>query len=102
MLCEPSNTPPMNVNPPHDISQSTNMRVEKRHERVKKTKKKSVDEDSDTESLEVPCDCSYDSNLASSSNSNCSDSDFECNPDSVGVMFPDVDQCKSAVTHHTT
>jgi hypothetical protein len=123
ILCEPSNTPPMNVSPPHDISQPTYMRVEKRHERVKKTKKKSVDEDSDTESLEVPSDSSYDSDLASSSDSDCSDSDFECNPDSeildedeeedsafaydaddpcidVGVIFPDVDQCKSAVTHH--
>jgi hypothetical protein len=44
------------TNPPHDISQPTNM-SQKRYERVKRAKKKSVDEDglySDTESLEVP------------------------------------------------
>jgi hypothetical protein len=74
----------MNVNPPHDISQPTNMRVKRSHERVKKTKKKSVDEEglySDTESLKMPSDSSYNSHLASSSNSDCSDSGFECNPD---------------------
>jgi hypothetical protein len=83
-------------------------------------KKKSVDKDSDMESLEVPSDSSYDSDLVSSSGS---DSDFECNTDSeildedeeddsvfaydaddpcidVGVIFPDVDQWKLAVTHH--
>jgi hypothetical protein len=39
MLCEPSKTPLVNVNPPHDISQRpTNTRVKKRHERVKKDK----------------------------------------------------------------
>jgi hypothetical protein len=57
-------------NPPHDISQPTDMRVEKRYDRVKRAKKKSVDEEglySDTESLELPSDSSYDSDLASSS-----------------------------------
>jgi hypothetical protein len=87
-----------------------------------------VDEEgvySDTDSLKSLSDCSYDSDLASSSDSDCdsvcSDSDFEYNPDAeivdeddiatfvydaddpcidVGVMFSNVDQCKSAVTHH--
>jgi hypothetical protein len=93
----------------------------------KKTKKKSVDEEglySDTESLEVPSDSSYDSDLASYSDSDCyfdsdcSDSNLECNPDDeildededstfaydaddlcidMGVMFPYVDQCMSAL-----
>jgi len=88
-----------------------------------------VDEEgiySDTYSLVAPSDSSYDTDLATSSDSgdNCSDPEFD--PDSeivddddddefdpppfsydaddpcidVDVAFPDVDQCKSAVTHH--
>ncbi|KAK3158826.1 hypothetical protein QOZ80_2AG0142080 [Eleusine coracana subsp. coracana] len=82
---------------------------------------------SDTESLKALSDSSYDSELAASCASECSDvdcfgSDYE--PDAeilddeeedyvppfaydvenpcidVGVIFPDVDQCKSAVIHH--
>uniref|UniRef100_A0A0A8Y0K7 Uncharacterized protein n=1 Tax=Arundo donax TaxID=35708 RepID=A0A0A8Y0K7_ARUDO len=86
-----------------------------------------VDEEgqySDTESLVALSDSSYDTNLAASSNSDCSnfDSDPEYEPNGeildededlpvfaydiddpcidVDVVFPDVDQCKSAVTHH--
>ena len=86
-----------------------------------------VDEEgthSDTDSLVAPSDSSYDSDLAASSDSadGCSDPEFD--PDGevfddddeydpppfsydvddpcidVGIVFPDVDQCKSAVTHH--
>ena len=79
---------------------------------------------SDTDSLVAASDSSYDSDLAASSDScdDCSDPDF--NPDEpvvddddeydpppfsydidnlcidVNVVFPDVDQCKSVVTHH--
>jgi hypothetical protein len=84
-----------------------------------------VDEEgmySDTDSLAAPSYSSYDLNLAATS---CSDdSDLEFDPDGaiidtddefdpppfsydvdypcidVNVVFPDVDQCKSAVTHH--
>jgi hypothetical protein len=84
-----------------------------------------VDEEgmySDTDSLAAPSDSSYDSDLAATSCSDDSDLDFD--PDGeiidnddefdpppfsydvddpcidVNVVFPDVDQCKSAVTHH--
>jgi hypothetical protein len=86
-----------------------------------------VEEDgihSDTDSLVAASDSSYDSDLAASSDScdDCSDPEF--NPDGevvvdddeydpppfsydvdnpnidVNVVFPDVDQCKAAVTHH--
>ncbi|EEE58587.1 hypothetical protein OsJ_09914 [Oryza sativa Japonica Group] len=75
---------------------------------------------SDNESLVAHSDSSYDSDLAESSDSDCSDPEFD--PDQeivdkdddvpvfaydvqdpcidVGVVFPDVDQCKLAVTHH--
>jgi hypothetical protein len=84
-----------------------------------------VDEEgmySDTDSLAAPSDSSYDSDLAATS---CSDdSDLEFDPDGeiidnddefdpppfsydvddpcidANVVFPYVDQCKSAVTHH--
>jgi hypothetical protein len=86
-----------------------------------------VDEEgmySDTDSLVAPSDSSYDSDLAASSDSDDDCSDPEFDPDGevvdnddeydpppfsydadnpiidVGVVFPDVDQCKSAVTHH--
>ncbi len=75
---------------------------------------------SDNELLVAHSDSSYDSDLAESSDSDCSDPEFD--PDQeivdkdddvpvfaydvqdpcidVGVVFPDVDQCKLAVTHH--
>ncbi|RLM64230.1 hypothetical protein C2845_PM16G09010 [Panicum miliaceum] len=79
---------------------------------------------SDTDSLMAPSDSSYDTDLAASSDSgdDCSDPKFD--PDSeivddvdefdpppfsydiddpcidVNMVFPDVDQCKSAVSHH--
>ena len=86
-----------------------------------------VDEEgiySDTDSLVAASDSSYDSDLAASSDScdDCSDPKFnldelvvvdddEYDPPpfsydvdnpciDVNVVFPDVDQCKSAVTHH--
>jgi len=89
-----------------------------------------VDEEgiySDTDSLVAPSDSSYDTDLATSSDSGDNCSDLEFDPDSeivdddddddefdpppfsydaddpcidVDVVFPDVDQCKSAVTHH--
>jgi len=85
---------------------------------------------SDTESLLALSDSSYDTDLAASSESDCSDSDCydsDCSEYEPGnetidgdedddipafsydvddpcidedVVFPDVDQCKSAVTHH--
>jgi hypothetical protein len=79
---------------------------------------------SDTDLLEAMSDSSYDSDLAASSDSETDCSDPEFDPDDeivddiddddvpifsydahepcidVGVVFPDVDQCKSAVTHH--
>ena len=78
----------------------------------------------DTDSLVAPSDSSYDIDLAASfdSDDDCSDPEFDPNgkvvdnddeyeppPFSydfadpiidVNVVFPDVDQCKSAVTHH--
>ena len=86
-----------------------------------------VDEEgtySDTNSLVASSDSSYDSVLAASSVSNddCSDPEFDPNGEvvdnddeydsfpfsydvsdpiiDVNVVFPDVDQCKSTVTHH--
>ena len=86
-----------------------------------------VDEEgmySDTDSLVAPSDSSYDSDLAASSDSDdgCSDPEFDPNGEVVdnddeydpppfsydvddpiivvNVVFPDVDQCKFAVTHH--
>ena len=86
-----------------------------------------VDEEgiySDTDSLVAPSDSSYDSDLAASSDSDddCSDIEFDPNVEvvdnddeydppsfsydvadpniDVNVVFQDVDQCKSAVTHH--
>jgi hypothetical protein len=84
-----------------------------------------VDEEdmySDTNSLVAPSDSSYDSDLVATSSFD--DSDLEIDPDgeiidnndefdpspfsydvddpciNVNVVFPDVDQCKSVVTHH--
>ena len=86
-----------------------------------------VDEEgiySDTYSLAAQSDSSYDSDLAASSDSDddCSDTEFDPNVEvvdnddeydppsfsydvadpniDVNVVFPDVDQCKSAITHH--
>jgi len=86
-----------------------------------------VDEErmySDSDSLVAPSDSSYDSDLAASSDSDddCSDPEFDPNGEvvdnddeydpppfsydadnpiiEVNVVFSDVDQCKSAVTHH--
>jgi hypothetical protein len=84
-----------------------------------------VDEEgnySETESLAALSDSSYDTDLAASSDSDCSDPEYE--PDveifdedddddisvfsydvddpcvDIGVVFPDVKQCKSALTQH--
>ncbi|XP_040381808.1 uncharacterized protein LOC121054912 [Oryza brachyantha] len=73
---------------------------------TKKPKKKGVvDEEktSDTESLLALSDSSYDTDLASSSDSNydepdCSDSDASYAHDDIDDE--NVDQCKTAVTHH--
>ena len=78
---------------------------------------------SDTDSLVAASDSSYDTDLAAASDSNDEGSDPEFDPDGeivdqddefdpppfsydvdapcidVDVLFPDVDQCKSAVTH---
>ena len=77
-----------------------------------------------TDSLMALSDSSYDTDLATSSDSDADSSDPEFDPDAeivdeddeydpppfsydvddpcidVDVVFPDVDQCKSAVTHH--
>jgi hypothetical protein len=128
-VCEASQTPPINLNSPHDISQPINMRVQKRKRKgvCHDDEHVGVDEEgmySDTDSLKALSDSSYDFDLASSSDSDSSDSDFEYNPDAeivdedeeddiaafaydandpcidVGLMFSDVDQFKSIVTHH--
>ncbi|TVU10004.1 hypothetical protein EJB05_43507 [Eragrostis curvula] len=79
----------------------------------------------DTDSLVAMSDSSYDTDLAASSNSDIDPSDVEYDPDDdivheddddddiplfsydvddpcidVGVVFPDVKQCREAVTHH--
>jgi hypothetical protein len=78
----------------------------------------------DIDSFVAPSDSSYDSDLAASSDSNdvCSDPEFDPNGEvvddeeeydpppfsydvddpiiGVDVVFPDVNQCKSTVTHH--
>jgi hypothetical protein len=81
-----------------------------------------VRDDSNTESLKALSDSSYDSDLAASSESDLELSDYEYDPsdeifdedDDIppfaydvdnpcidkGVMFQDVDECKSVVTHH--
>jgi hypothetical protein len=89
-----------------------------------RSKRRVAHDDSDTESLKALSDSSYDSDLAASSDSDLDFSDSEYDPDAEildededddiptfaydvdnpcidkDVMFPDVDACKSAVTHH--
>ncbi|TVU46529.1 hypothetical protein EJB05_06070 [Eragrostis curvula] len=113
-------TPPIHVQT-DGLSQPTNECVPKRKVSVSKPKKLDDDE-SDTESLKALSDSSYDSDLAASSDSDCSDADYDSDAEilddeeddyvpplaydaenpcvDVGVIFPDVDQCKSALTHH--
>ncbi|WVZ83421.1 hypothetical protein U9M48_030570 [Paspalum notatum var. saurae] len=115
-------TPPLDLDPPVNPTQPTQEMIEPTNDDEEPI---GVDEEetySDTESLVAPGDSSYDSQLAASSDSDGSDLEYE--PDEeiideddedalsvfsydvddpcvdISVVFPNLKQCKSALTHH--
>lgn len=129
-IAQTPGTPPLDLDPPINPTQPTQemdppINPTQRTQEMLEPKNDDdeplgVDEDgSDTESLVAPSNSSYESDMA---NSDLSDSEYE--PDDeildeddedalsmfdydvdnpcvdVGVVFPDVKQCKSALTHH--
>ncbi|WVZ80109.1 hypothetical protein U9M48_027612, partial [Paspalum notatum var. saurae] len=115
-------TPPLDLDPPVNPTQPTQEITKPTNDDEEPVGDDEEKANSDTDSLAAPSDSSYDSQVAASSDSDGSDSEYEQDEEiideddedvlsvfsydvdhpcvDVGVVFPDVKQCKSALTHH--
>ncbi|WVZ73795.1 hypothetical protein U9M48_022066 [Paspalum notatum var. saurae] len=115
-------TPPLDLDPPVNPAQPTQEITKPTNDNKEPVGDDEEKANSDFDSLATPSDNSYDSQVVASSDSDGSNSEYE--PDEeiideddedvlsvfsydvdhpcvdVGVVFPDVKQCKLALTHH--